>query len=83
MEDLKPYSDEQVAKYRKWWPGVTISEVFNRACDVHPEKEALVYGKEKLTFSHLTRATSFMQITITYTYTTLEVLKPYQQYVYV
>ena len=39
-----PYDPEAGARYekRRWWLGMTLGDMFDRACDLYPEKEALV-----------------------------------------
>lgn len=53
MRGVTPYSDEQCREFGKWWLNVTVGEVFNRTCDTHPDKEALVEAHQRLTFSQV------------------------------
>ena len=53
MEGVRPYTEEQLREYKRQWPNTTIIDAFNRTCDTHPEKEALVEGEQRLTFSQV------------------------------
>ncbi len=53
MEGVRPYTEEQMRKYRKWWLNTTINDAFDRTCDIQPDKEALVEGNQRLTFSQV------------------------------
>jgi 2,3-dihydroxybenzoate-AMP ligase len=43
---------EKYAKYR-WWLGMTLGDVLNKAADVFPEKEAVVDDRGRLTYAEL------------------------------
>jgi len=53
MEGVRPYTEEQLREYKRWWLNTTIIDAFNRTCDTHPKKEALVEGEQRLTFSQV------------------------------
>lgn len=57
MEGVRPYTAEQLQTYRKWWLNTTITDAFDRTCDIQPEKEALVEGGQRLTFSQVRKQT--------------------------
>ena len=46
------YNKEDADKYNKlrWWAGLTLGDVFDRAADVNPEKEAFVDGNTRLSY---------------------------------
>ncbi len=55
MEGVESYLKEQAARYRKkgWWLGLTLSALFDRACDLYPDKDALVADGARCTFGEL------------------------------
>ncbi len=53
MEGVRPYTEEQLRKYRKWWLNTTINDAFDRTCAIQPDKEALVEGVQRLTFTQV------------------------------
>ncbi|MBI4287057.1 MAG: AMP-binding protein [Chloroflexi bacterium] len=59
MEGVPSYPPALKRKYqqRGWWLGRTIVQAFDRACDIYPEKEAVVEGQNRLTFSQLREKT--------------------------
>lgn len=50
-----PYEPEAAEKYTKlkWWLGITLGDMFDRATDLYPDKEALVDDKVRLTYFQL------------------------------
>ncbi|MFC1580232.1 (2,3-dihydroxybenzoyl)adenylate synthase [Thermodesulfobacteriota bacterium] len=50
-----PYGAEAGARYekRRWWLGMTLGDMFDRACDLYPEKEALVAEGRRYTWRQL------------------------------
>ncbi len=61
MEGVKPYPEEITREYQEkgWWIGTTLIDAFNRTCDIHPEKEAVVDVEQgrRLTFSQIREMT--------------------------
>lgn len=57
MEGIKPYPEQLIKDYQEkgWWLGTTLIDAFNRTCDIHPEKEALVEIEQgtRFTFSQI------------------------------
>ena len=45
--------DAEVFSRKRWWLGLTMADILDRAADVFPEKEALVDDRVRLTFSEL------------------------------
>jgi 2,3-dihydroxybenzoate-AMP ligase/mycobactin salicyl-AMP ligase len=47
-----PYEEKDALHYNRyrWWPGLTFGDILDRAADMHPEKEAFVDGRTRLTF---------------------------------
>jgi 2,3-dihydroxybenzoate-AMP ligase len=52
LEGFTPYREEDAEKYNKlrWWFGLTLGDLLDRAADIHPDKEAFVDGKTRLTY---------------------------------
>jgi 2,3-dihydroxybenzoate-AMP ligase len=52
LKGFTPYEKEEAEKYnaRRWWPGLTFGDILDRAADIHPEKEAFVDRKTRLTY---------------------------------
>ena len=44
IDGFTPYRPEDAALYRRkrWWLGLTLGDVLDRAADLHPDREALV-----------------------------------------
>jgi len=52
LEGFTPYKKKDAEKYTKfrWWSGLTFGDLLDRAADIHPDKEAFVDGKTRLTY---------------------------------
>jgi non-ribosomal peptide synthetase component E (peptide arylation enzyme) len=52
LEGCNPYKKEDAEKYNglRWWAGLTLGDVLDRAADMHPEKEAFVDMYSRLTY---------------------------------
>ena len=48
-----PYSKADAERYNRlgWWPGITLSDLLDRAAEDYPEKEAFVDSRSRLTYS--------------------------------
>jgi 2,3-dihydroxybenzoate-AMP ligase/mycobactin salicyl-AMP ligase len=55
FKGFTPYDPEAGARYekRRWWLGMTLGDIFDRACDLYPEKEALVGEGSRYTWVQL------------------------------
>ncbi len=55
IEGFIPYRKEDAEKYTKfrWWLGITLGDMLDKASDLYPNKEALVDGRSRLTYSQL------------------------------
>jgi 2,3-dihydroxybenzoate-AMP ligase/mycobactin salicyl-AMP ligase len=53
LEGFTPYKKKDAERYNKsrWWSGLTFGDHLDRAADIHPDKEAFVDGKTRLTYS--------------------------------
>ena len=66
LEGVTPYKKEDAEKYNKyrWWSGLTFGDVLDRAGDIHPEKEAFVDGKTRLTYGEAREKTNKLAISL-------------------
>ena len=55
IDGFTPYNSEAAEKYTKlrWWLGITLGDMFDKATDLYPNKEALVDDRVRLTYSQL------------------------------
>ena len=55
LDGFTPYKEEDAAKYNRlrWWPGIPLCGILDKAADIYPEKEALVDGKKRFTYAQL------------------------------
>lgn len=52
LEGFTPYEKDDAEKYNRlrWWPGITLSDLLERAAEAYPDKEAFVDNRNRLTF---------------------------------
>ncbi len=52
LEGFAPYKKKDAEKYNRfrWWSGLTFGDILDRAADIHPDKEAFVDRKTRLTY---------------------------------
>jgi len=55
LEGFVPYDGEAAKLYenRRWWLGLTLGDMFDKASDVYPSKEALVGAGKRYTYGQL------------------------------
>ena len=55
FEGFTPYEPEAADLYnkRRWWLGMTLGDMFDKACDLYPSKEALVGEGKRYTYAEL------------------------------
>ena len=55
FEGFRPYDPKAAARYkrRRWWLGMTLGDVFDKACDLYPSQDALVGSDRRYTYSRL------------------------------
>lgn len=55
VEGFEPYRPEDAQKYDKhrWWLGMTWGDMFDKATDIYPHKEALVDDTSRFTYAEL------------------------------
>jgi len=64
LEGCTPYKKEDAEKYNscRWWSGLTFGDILDRAADIHPEKEAFVDRKTRLTYGEAREKTNKLAI---------------------
>jgi non-ribosomal peptide synthetase component E (peptide arylation enzyme) len=64
LKGFVPYREEDAEKYNRlrWWSGLTLGDILDRAADIHPEKEAFVDGKTRLTYGEARKKTNKLAI---------------------
>ena len=64
LKGFIPYDKKDADKYNKfrWWSGLTLGDVLDRAADIHPDKEAFVDTKSRLTFGEAREKTNKLAI---------------------
>jgi non-ribosomal peptide synthetase component E (peptide arylation enzyme) len=64
LEGVTPYRKEDAEIYNqyRWWSGLTFGDVLDRAADIHPDKEAFVDGKTRLTYGEAREKTNKLAI---------------------
>ena len=55
IRGFTPYPADEVKRYEKnrWWSGMTLGDILQRAADFYPTKEALVEGETRMTYAAL------------------------------
>jgi non-ribosomal peptide synthetase component E (peptide arylation enzyme) len=66
LEGFTPYRDEDAEKYDRlrWWPGLTLGDLLDKAADVYPDKEAFVDARSRLTFAQAREKTNRLAIAL-------------------
>jgi non-ribosomal peptide synthetase component E (peptide arylation enzyme) len=64
LEGFTPHKKRDAARYTKfrWWSGLTFGDLLDRAAEIHPEKEACVDGKTRLTYGEAREKTDRLAI---------------------
>jgi non-ribosomal peptide synthetase component E (peptide arylation enzyme) len=64
LEGCIPYEKEDADRYNKlrWWSGLTFGDVFDRATDIHPEKEAFVDLYSRFTYGEAREKTDKLAV---------------------
>ena len=62
LEGFIPYDSEAAERYEKkrWWLGITLGDMLDKAADLYPRKEALIGSGRRYTYSQLRRQTDTM-----------------------
>lgn len=66
LEGVVPYKEEDIKIYNtlRWWAGITLGDILDRAADVHPEKEGFVDQYSRLTFEEAREKTNRLAIAL-------------------
>ncbi len=64
LDGFTPYRQEDAEKYNRlrWWSGLTFGDILDRAADIHPDKEAFVDRKTRLTYGEAREKTNRLAI---------------------
>ena len=64
LKGFTPYKKEDAERYNKfrWWSGLAFGDILDRAADIHPEKEAFVDRKTRLTYGEAREKTNKLAI---------------------
>ncbi len=62
LEGFRPYPSTAAALYdeRRWWLGLTLGDMFDKATDLYPDKEGLVGSGQRHTYGELRRRVDAM-----------------------
>jgi non-ribosomal peptide synthetase component E (peptide arylation enzyme) len=52
LEGVTPFKEQDAEKYNRlrWWSGLPLGDLLDRAADIHPEKEAFVDKQTRLSY---------------------------------
>ncbi|MDF1551772.1 MAG: AMP-binding protein [Deferrisomatales bacterium] len=52
LTGVTPYAPSDAERYTRlrWWPGLTLGDLLDKAADIYPDREAFVDGRTRLTF---------------------------------
>ena len=66
LEGCTPYNKEDADRYNRfrYWSGLTFGDVFDRASDMHPEKEAFVDLNSRLTYGEAREKTDKLALSL-------------------
>ncbi|MCG6878524.1 MAG: AMP-binding protein [Deltaproteobacteria bacterium] len=55
FEGFTPYDSSAVEHYnsKRWWLGLTLGDMFDKTCDLYPQREALVGPEKRYTWKQL------------------------------
>ncbi len=64
LEGVVPYQKEDIIRYNtlRWWAGLTLGDILDRAADIHPDKEAFSDQYTCLTFEAAKEKTNRLAI---------------------
>jgi 2,3-dihydroxybenzoate-AMP ligase len=66
LKGFTPYKAEDVEKYNRlrWWAGLTFGDILDKAADIYPNKEALVDGEKRFTYSQVREGVDTLAISL-------------------
>lgn len=64
LEGFTPYKEQDAEIYNKfrWWSGLTLGDILDRAADIHPKKEAFVDKNSRITYEEVRNMTNRLAI---------------------
>lgn len=64
LKGFIPYLEEDARTYNKlrWWSGLTLGDLLDRAADIHPKKEAFVDNRTRMTYKDVRNKTNRLAI---------------------
>jgi 2,3-dihydroxybenzoate-AMP ligase/mycobactin salicyl-AMP ligase len=64
LRGFVPCGAEDAEKYERlrWWAGLTFGDILDKAADVYPDKEALIDGRGRLTYSQVRERTDRLAV---------------------
>jgi 2,3-dihydroxybenzoate-AMP ligase/mycobactin salicyl-AMP ligase len=62
LEGFIPYDSAAAGRYQKkrWWLGMPLGDMFDKASDLYPQKDALVGSGARYTYAQLRRRVDTM-----------------------
>ena len=66
LKGFTPYKKEDAEKYNRlrWWAGLTLGDLLDKAADIYPNKEALVDGGNRLTYAQVREKVNKLAISL-------------------
>lgn len=66
LDGFTPYRREDAEKYNRlrWWPGLTLGDLLEKAADICPDKEAFVDATGRLTYNQAREKTNRLAVSL-------------------
>lgn len=66
LEGFTPYKTEDAEKYNRlrWWAGLTLGDLVDKAADIYPNKEAFVDDRSRFSFSQMRERVNRLAISL-------------------
>jgi len=66
LKGFTPYEKEDAERYDRlrWWPGLTLGDLLDKAADIYPKKEAVVDDANRLTYSQVREMANRLAISL-------------------
>jgi non-ribosomal peptide synthetase component E (peptide arylation enzyme) len=66
LDGVPPYRKEDAERYQRlrWWPGLTLGDLLDKAADVYPDKEGFSDGRTTLTFQEARDRTNRLALSL-------------------
>jgi non-ribosomal peptide synthetase component E (peptide arylation enzyme) len=68
LEGAVPHLEEDAQEYNdcRWWSGLTLGDLLDRAAQMHPKREAFVDQQHRLTYAEAKERADRLAISLTY-----------------